>query len=235
MTNDSSSRAAELIRQTRVAPSILPADYSRLGGQVEEVMEAGARIMHVDVMDGHFVPPLTVGPLVVEAIRELVDARGGILDVHLMIEQPERQVEEFVNAGADIVTIHQEATPHVHFTLERIREAGALAGLAVNPSTPVETVAEVSDVVDLVNCMTVNPGWAGQSFIEASLSKVKRLRDQLPEGVPVEVDGGINEETGRRCIEAGATVLAAASSVFRSGDPAEAARRLAAVARQAEP
>lgn len=226
MTNDSSQRAAELIRDTRVAPSILPADYSRLGGEVEDVMNAGARVMHVDVMDGHFVPPLTVGPLVVEAIREQVDGSGGILDVHLMIEQPERQVEEFAQAGADIITIHQEATPHVHFTLERIREAGALAGLAINPSTPVETVAEVADVVNLVNCMTVNPGWAGQSFIEASLSKVQRLRGQLPEGVPVEVDGGIKEETAPGCVEAGATVLVAGSSVLGADDPAEAYRSI---------
>lgn len=226
MTNDSSQRAAELIRDTRVAPSILPADYSRLGGEVEDVMNAGARVMHVDVMDGHFVPPLTVGPLVVEAIREQVDGSGGILDVHLMIEQPERQVDEFAQAGADIITIHQEATPHVHFTLERIREAGALAGLAINPSTPVETVAEVADVVNLVNCMTVNPGWAGQSFIEASLSKVQRLRGQLPEGVPVEVDGGIKEETAPGCVEAGATVLVAGSSVMGADDPVEAYRSI---------
>lgn len=226
MTNDSSQRAAELIRDTRVAPSILPADYSRLGGEVEDIMNAGARVMHVDVMDGHFVPPLTVGPLVVEAIRDQVDGSGGILDVHLMIEQPERQVDEFAQAGADIITIHQEATPHVHFTLERIREAGALAGLAINPSTPVETVAEVADVVNLVNCMTVNPGWAGQSFIEASLSKVQRLRGQLPEGVPVEVDGGIKEETAPGCVEAGATVLVAGSSVLGADDPAEAYRSI---------
>lgn len=226
MTNDSSQRATELIRDTRVAPSILPADYSRLGGEVEDIMNAGARVMHVDVMDGHFVPPLTVGPLVVEAIRDQVDGSGGILDVHLMIEQPERQVDEFAQAGADIITIHQEATPHVHFTLERIREAGALAGLAINPSTPVETVAEVADVVNLVNCMTVNPGWAGQSFIEASLSKVQRLRGQLPEGVPVEVDGGIKEETAPGCVEAGATVLVAGSSVLGADDPAEAYRSI---------
>ncbi|MDQ4130964.1 MAG: ribulose-phosphate 3-epimerase [Actinomycetota bacterium] len=230
MTNDSPSRAAELIRDTRVAPSILPADYARLGAQVDEVMDAGARIMHVDVMDGHFVPPLTVGPLIVSAIREQVEGHGGILDVHLMIEQPERQVEEFVEAGADIVTIHQEATPHVHFTLERIRGAGALAGLAINPSTPVETVTEVADVLDLVNCMTVNPGWAGQSFIEASVSKVERLRGQLPDQVPVEVDGGIKDETASPCVEAGARILVAGSSVMGSDDPVESYRSLVAAA-----
>jgi ribulose-phosphate 3-epimerase len=196
-----------------------------MGAQVEEIMAAGARVIHVDVMDGHFVPPISVGPPIVEAIREQVGDAGGILDVHLMIEQPERQVEEFAKAGADIISIHQEATPHVHFTLERIREAGCLAGLALNPSTPVAAAGELSEMVDLLLCMTVNPGWGGQSFIEASVSKVERLRGQLPAGVPVEVDGGIGEKTAPRCVEAGATALVAGSA-----DPAESYRSIAAAA-----
>ncbi len=231
MTADSApSRAAELLRDTRVAPSILAADHSRMGAQVEEIMAAGARVVHVDVMDGHFVPPISVGPPIVEAIREQVGDAGGILDVHLMIEQPERQVEEFAKAGADIISIHQEATPHVHFTLERIREAGCLAGLALNPSTPVAAAGELAEMVNLLLCMTVNPGWGGQSFIEASLSKVERLRAQLPAGVPVEVDGGIGEETAPRCVEAGATALVAGSAVMGSDDPAESYRSIAAAA-----
>jgi ribulose-phosphate 3-epimerase len=231
MTDDStSSRAAELLSETRVAPSILAADYSHLSSQVEEIMSAGARVIHVDVMDGHFVPPISVGPPIVDAIREQVGDAGGILDVHLMIEHPERQVEEFAKAGADIISIHQEATPHVHFTLDRIHDAGCLAGLALNPSTPVAAAAELGDMVDLLLCMTVNPGWGGQSFIEASLSKMERLRDQLPAGVPVEADGGIGEETGPRCVEAGATVLVAGSAVMGSDDPAESYRSIASAA-----
>jgi len=229
-TASGSSRAAELLRDTRVAPSILAADYGRLSGQVEEIMAAGARVVHVDVMDGHFVPPISVGPPIVEAISAQVADAGGILDVHLMIENPERQVEEFANAGANIITIHQEATPHVHFTLERIREAGCLAGLALNPSTPVAAAEELGDMVDLLLCMTVNPGWSGQSFIEASVPKVERLRAQLPDGVPVEVDGGIGEKTAPRCIEAGATVLVAGSAVMGSDDPAESYRSIAGAA-----
>ncbi len=193
-------------------------------------MAAGARVVHVDVMDGHFVPPISVGPPIVDAISEQVSDAGGILDVHLMIENPERHVEEFAKAGADIITIHQEATPHVHFALERVREAGCLAGLALNPSTPVAAVGELGEMVDLLLCMTVNPGWSGQSFIEASVPKVERLRAQLPAGVPVEVDGGIGEETAPRCVEAGATVLVAGSAVMGSDDPAESYRSIAAAA-----
>ena len=160
--------ARELIRTKQVEPSILSADYSRLGEQLETVMDAGARAIHVDVMDGHFVPPITIGPVIVESIREQVHAAGGILDCHLMVERPERQIEQFAAAGADSITIQVEATPNVHFALQQIREAGCLAGLAINPATPVEAVAEVVDLLDLVLCMTVNPGWGGQAFIETS-------------------------------------------------------------------
>ena len=154
----------ELIATRQVEPSILAADYARLGEQVAHVMDAGARVIHVDVMDGHFVPPITIGPVVLGAIRDQVHAAGGMLDCHLMVERPERQVEQFVAAGADSITIQAEATPNVHFALGQIREAGCLAGLAINPGTPVEAVAEVLDLVDLVLCMTVNPGWGGQAF-----------------------------------------------------------------------
>src|SRR6266540_6940030 len=157
--------ARDLFGGRRVAPSILSSDFSRLGAQVEEVMAAGARVIHVDVMDGHFVPPITIGPLIVESLREQVSGAGGILDVHLMIERPERQIAEFARAGADVITVHQEATPHVHYALKAVREAGCHAGLAITPATPPETVTEVTDMVDLVLCMTVNPGWGGQEFI----------------------------------------------------------------------
>src|SRR3954462_10506437 len=145
-----------------VAPSILSADFARLGEQVEEVLDAGATVIHVDVMDGHFVPPITMGPLVVSAIADLVHDRGAVVDVHLMIERPERHVADFAKAGADGITVHIEATPHVHYALQQVREAGCRAGLALNPATPAEAVSAVLGDVDLVLCMTVNPGWGGQ-------------------------------------------------------------------------
>ena len=210
----------------RVAPSILSADYSRLGAQVGEVLDAGARIIHVDVMDGHFAPPITIGPLIVDAIADQVHGAGAILDVHLMIEAPERQIAAFARAGADGITIHSEATPHVNYALKAVTEAGCRAGLALNPATPVEAVSEVVEALDYVLCMTVNPGWGGQAFIEASPAKVARLRSQMGEGVPLEVDGGIDVETGPPCAEAGATLFVAGSAVMGQNDPAEAYRRL---------
>ena len=206
----------------RIAPSILAADYSRLDAAVEGVLDAGARVIHVDVMDGHFVPPITVGPLVVEAIREQVHHAGAVLDVHLMIERPERQVADFAHAGADAITVHYEATPHLHRVLESIREHGALAGAAINPATPAEALSEVVAHADLVVCMTVNPGWGGQSFIAGSPAKVERLRGLLGDGAALEVDGGVDPETAPACAEAGADLFVAGSAVFAADDPAAA-------------
>jgi ribulose-phosphate 3-epimerase len=218
----------ELLNEKRVAPSILSADFSRLGGQVEEVMDAGAKMIHVDVMDGHFVPQITIGPLVAGSISDQVHDAGGWVDVHLMIERPERYVSEFARAGADSITVHFEATPHVHYTLKAVREAGCLAGLALNPGTPVEAVESLADMADLVLCMTVNPGWGGQSFIGASIERLQRLRPMLPASTYLEVDGGIDTETAPECASAGAGLFVAGSSVFSQPDPAEAYRALAA-------
>ena len=211
-----------------VAPSILAADFARLGEQVEQVMDAGARVIHVDVMDGHFVPPITIGPLIVESLRELVHARGGVLDVHLMIERPEHRVEEFAAAGADTLIVHWEATPHVHYALKAAREAGLHAGLAINPATPPEAVAGLAEAFDQLLCMTVNPGWGGQPYIEASTAKVARLRELLGPGMPIEVDGGIDLETAGPAAAAGATLFVAGTSIFGAADPAEAYREIAA-------
>jgi ribulose-phosphate 3-epimerase len=211
----------QLLREPRVAPSILSADFAHLSQQVAEVMDAGARVIHCDVMDGHFVPPITLGPLIVSSLADQVHGAGGILDVHLMIERPERQIAEFVKAGADMITFHWEATPHVHYTLNAVRETGCMAGLALTPATPAEVVAEVTGDVDNLLCMTVNPGWGGQPFIEHSIAKLGRLRALLPAGLPLEVDGGIDAQTAPRCAGAGATLFVAGSAVFGSPDPGQ--------------
>jgi ribulose-phosphate 3-epimerase len=217
-----------------VAPSILSADFARLGEQVGEVLEAGATVIHVDVMDGHFVPPITMGPLVVEAIAEQVGGAGAVVDVHLMIERPERHVQAFADAGADGITLHVEATPHVHYALQAVRDAGCRAGVALNPGTPPEAVAAVAGDADLVLCMTVNPGWGGQRFLEASPGRIERLRALAGPETVIEVDGGIAAETAARCAVAGATLFVAGSAVFGAADPGAKVREIAeAVSRRA--
>ncbi|HZC15006.1 MAG TPA: ribulose-phosphate 3-epimerase, partial [Thermoleophilaceae bacterium] len=198
--------ANDLMQDVRVAPSILAADFARLGEQVEQVMDAGARVIHVDVMDGHFVPPISIGHLIVSALRDLVHERGGVLDVHLMVERPERRIEEFAAAGADTLIVHWEATPHVHYALKAVRDAGLHSGLAINPATPPDAVSALTGMFDHLLCMTVNPGWGGQPYIESSTAKVSGLRELLGPDVPIEVDGGIDARTARECAAAGATL-----------------------------
>ncbi len=219
--------AHDLLSDVRVAPSILASDFARLGEQVEAVMDAGARVIHVDVMDGHFVPPISIGALIVEALRELVHGRGGVLDVHLMVERPERRIEDFAAAGADSIIVHWEATPHVNYALQAVRDAGLHVGLALNPATPADVVAGVTDELDHVLCMTVNPGWGGQAYIPSSTAKVARLRELLGPGVPIEVDGGIEAETARATRDAGATLFVAGSSIFGAPDAASAYMEIA--------
>jgi ribulose-phosphate 3-epimerase len=224
-----SERLQELLVEPRVLPSILSADMGRLGAQVAEVMDAGARVIHFDVMDGHFVPPITIGPLVLSGIADQVHAAGGVVDVHLMIENPERQISEFAEAGADSITFHAEATPHAHRTLAAIRELGCLAGIAINPGTPVEAVAELRGMADLVLCMTVNPGWGGQSFIGTSPEKVERLAPLVGKAA-IEVDGGVDSQTAAPLAAAGAQLFVAGSAIFGSKDPAAAYTEIAAAA-----
>ncbi|MBS1870472.1 MAG: ribulose-phosphate 3-epimerase [Actinobacteria bacterium] len=222
--------ASDLLHARRVAPSILSADFARLGAQVQTVMEAGARVIHVDVMDGHFVPPITIGPLVVSALADQVHDAGGMLDVHLMIERPERHVAEFARAGADLITVHAEATPHLHYALQAVKQAGCAAGAAINPGTPVEALADVGELLDLALCMSVNPGWGGQPFIGSSLAKLARLRELLPADVAIEVDGGVDATTAGPCAEQGARLLVAGSAIFGAADPAAAYAQIATAA-----
>jgi ribulose-phosphate 3-epimerase len=221
--------ARDLFGERHVAPSILSAHFSKLGAQIAGVMEAGARVIHVDVMDGHFVPPITMGPLVASAIADQVHDAGGAIDVHLMVARPADHVEEFARAGADCITAHFEADPNIHRTLGAIREAGCLAGVAINPGTPAVAVSELGPYADVVLCMSVNPGWGGQSFIETSPEKVRRIRDIASTPV-IEMDGGIDADTVGGVAEAGATLFVAGSAVFGAPDPGEAFQRIAAAA-----
>ncbi len=228
---DPAARRRSILGSVQVAPSILSADFSRLGAQVETILSAGARVIHVDVMDGHFVPPITFGPVAVAAVADLVHDAGGIVDVHMMIERPERQVADMASAGADSITVHVEATAHLHYVLGAIREAGCCAGAAICPGTPASMLHEVAeDMLDLALCMSVNPGWGGQEFIPASLGKLKRLRAGLPDGVALEVDGGINDDTAGPVAQAGANLLVAGSALFGAEDPAAAYAAIAEAA-----
>jgi ribulose-phosphate 3-epimerase len=203
----------------KIAPSILSADFARLGDEVREAEQTGADWIHVDVMDGRFVPNITLGPVVVEAIRPHTRLP---LDVHLMINEPDRYIEAFVKSGADVVSVHQEACPHLHRTVHRIKELGAKAGVVINPATPVSLIEPILPDVDLVLLMTVNPGFGGQKFISSVLDKIGQVRRLLVERglshVDVEVDGGINAQTAALAAQAGANVLVAGSAVFGQAD-----------------
>jgi ribulose-phosphate 3-epimerase len=206
-----------------IAPSLLSADFARLGEEVRAVEAAGADWLHLDVMDGAFVPNITIGPDVIRALKPLTRLP---FDVHLMVQAPDRFIEAFREAGADILSVHPEAGPHLHRTLKRIRELGARAGLVLNPATPVEAAEWVLEDLDLILVMSVNPGFGGQAFIGSQLRKIERLRrmiDAARADIVLEVDGGVNAETSQRCIEAGATALVAGSAVFRGGPDAYAA------------
>ncbi len=202
----------------KIAPSILSADFSRLGEDVQAVDRAGADYIHVDVMDGHFVPNITIGPLVVDALRK-VTAKP--LDVHLMIENPDLYIPDFAKAGADIITVHQEAVPHLHRTVQLIKSLGKKAGVSLNPATPVETLDVILDELDLVLVMSVNPGFGGQSFIPSALGKISALRQRITQrglATELEVDGGVKIDNIRQVVAAGANVLVAGSAVFNTAD-----------------
>ncbi|EHL76844.1 MULTISPECIES: ribulose-phosphate 3-epimerase [Bacillus] len=202
----------------KIAPSILSANFSKLGEEVKEVEKGGVDYIHVDVMDGHFVPNITMGPLIVEAVRPVTKLP---LDVHLMIENPDAYIDTFAKAGADYITVHVEACPHLHRTIQHIRSLRVKAGVAVNPATPVEMIRHVLNDVDLVLVMTVNPGFGGQTFIDTVLPKIRQVRQLVSENgldVEIEVDGGINAETAKLCVDAGANVLVAGSAIFNQED-----------------
>ncbi len=213
------------MREVKIAPSILSADFSRLGDQVREAEAAGAHRIHIDVMDGHFVPVISMGLPIVEAVRRITRLP---LDIHLMVAHPERQVQAFMEAGGDIINVHVEAATHLHRIVQQVKARGRQVGVCLNPATPISAVEEVLPLVDQVMVMTVNPGYAGQPFLEEVLGKVRRLRrllDELGLGAELEVDGGVSPATAPRCVAAGATVLVAASAIFN--DQASVAENMA--------
>lgn len=218
----------------KIAPSILSADFAKLGEEIKEVEQGGADWIHVDVMDGHFVPNITIGPLIVEAIRPITSLP---LDVHLMIEEPDRYIEQFAKAGADYITVHAEACRHLHRTIQLIRSFGVKPGVVLNPHTPVETIQHVLEDIDLVLFMTVNPGFGGQKFISSVVPKVKQLSDIVKErnlSLEIEIDGGINSETIGLCVEAGATVFVAGSAVYNQKDRAAAIQKIRTAGEKAQ-
>ncbi|WP_249869827.1 ribulose-phosphate 3-epimerase [Oceanobacillus saliphilus] len=203
---------------TKIAPSILSADFSKLGEEIKDVEAGGADYIHVDVMDGHFVPNITIGPLIVEAIKPVTSLP---LDVHLMIENPDPFIPEFAKAGASIITVHQEACTHLHRTIQLIKANGSKAGVVINPATPAEMIKPILREVDLVLIMTVNPGFGGQTFIQETLEKISQVdtwRKELNLSFEIEVDGGVNTDTAKLCTDAGADVLVAGSAVFNQSD-----------------
>lgn len=205
-----------------IAPSILSADFARLGEQVRAAVSAGSAFIHVDVMDGHFVPNITIGPMIVRALRPLATELNAILDVHLMIENPDRYIVDFAGAGADIITVHVEACPHLHRTVQAIHEQGVMAGVSLNPATSLVTLEEILPQVELVLIMSVNPGFGGQSYIPDSTAKIRRLRQMLDAiGSPadLEVDGGIKPHNASEIVAAGANVLVAGSAIFNDKLP----------------
>ncbi len=210
----------------KIAPSILSADFSRLGEQVRLVEQAGAELLHIDVMDGHFVPNITIGPLIVQSLRPL---SGLVFDVHLMIENPDRYIADFATAGADIITVHAETCPHLHRTLQSIKQHGKKAGLAYNPATAPQGLEYILPLLDIILVMTVNPGFGGQDFIPQMLSKIRAVRtllDTEKSAALLQVDGGINRSTAAAVAGAGAAVLVAGSAVFGAADPARAVKEL---------
>jgi ribulose-phosphate 3-epimerase len=215
-------------QDVRVAPSILSADFGRMREQVAEVLDAGARVIHIDVMDGHFVPVITFGPKMVADVADAIHEGGGFADVHLMIEAPERHLAQFAEAGADSITVHVETCPHLHYTLQMIHGLGLRAGVTLNPGTPVEAIAEAARYADVLLCMSVNPGWGGQSFIPATLDRLPKMRALASErdGVAVEVDGGIHDATIADAHAAGANILVAGSAIFGAARPGDAYRGL---------
>ncbi|WP_369902983.1 ribulose-phosphate 3-epimerase [Bacillus manliponensis] len=202
----------------KIAPSILSADFSKLGEEIKDVEKGGADYIHVDVMDGHFVPNITIGPLIVEAIRPITSLP---LDVHLMIKNPDMYIPAFAKAGADIITVHVEACPHLYRTIQLIKSQGIKAGVVLNPHTPISAIEHVLEDIDMVLLMTVNPGFGGQKFIHSVLPKIKQVAHMIQErnlSVEIEVDGGVNTETAKLCVEAGANVLVAGSAVYNEKD-----------------